>query len=75
MRPAVVLRRMFDEGLWSVDDQLRIIVAKDRFTEQGPRPCTYTPSPAAISSLTPPPNSAPLDFIRQHRQFHGFAGG
>src|SRR6185369_8884301 len=27
---------MFDEGLWSADDNLRIIVARGHFTENGP---------------------------------------
>jgi len=27
---------MFDEGLWSVSDELRIIIHRHRFTEQGP---------------------------------------
>jgi putative restriction endonuclease len=31
---------MFDEGLWSVDDNLRIVVNTRQFKEHGPEVCS-----------------------------------
>lgn len=65
---------MFDEGLWSVDDQFRIIVAKDRFTEQGPETMRLHSLAGRHLQFNPSAKLRPhLDLIRQHRQHHGIA--
>ena len=41
---------MFDEGLWSADDELRVVTATARFTESGPESIRLTPWQADICS-------------------------
>lgn len=64
---------MFDEGLWSVTHELRIVIRASRFTEAGPdglclanfanQPLRFAPS----SRLRPS-----LDSLKKHRRKHGF---
>jgi putative restriction endonuclease len=61
----------FDEGLWSVGNDGRIVVAKQRFTERGPDQLQLSPYGGRFLqfaegvSLRPGPDS-----FKRHREFH-----
>jgi putative restriction endonuclease len=60
---------LFDQGLWSLTDDLRVIVAADVFDESGPS-ALLLGGYAGRALLTPgDPNLAPNpDYIRWHRE-------
>ena len=65
---------MFDEGLWSVRDDGRVLLAPQRFTENGPEGLRLQPYAgrllqfATAVTLRPKP-----DYFSRHRAFHGMA--
>lgn len=66
---------MFDEGLWSVDDQLRILVNPRRFTEHGPEALRLTTFAGRHIQFDPSARLRPsIDHFRRHRLHHGFVG-
>jgi putative restriction endonuclease len=64
---------MFDEGLWSVLDDGRVVLAPYRFTENGPEGLRLQPYSGRLlqfaGGVTLRPNSA---YFTRHRAFHGF---
>lgn len=63
---------MFDEGLWAVDDQLRIIVARNRFNERGPDALRLQALAGHQLQFDPAATLRPnLDLLRHHRHHHG----
>jgi putative restriction endonuclease len=66
---------MFDEGLWSVGKDGRVVLAKQRFTENGPEGLRLQPYAgrllqfAAGVTLRPKP-----DYFVRHQGFHGLRG-
>ena len=65
---------MFDEGLWSVGGDGRIIVARERFSESGPQDlklATYHGRRLCFAEgVKLRPN---MEALEQHRHHHGFA--
>lgn len=65
---------MFDEGLWSVDDQLRVVVASDRFNERGPTSLCLHAFAGRHLQFDPAAKLRPdLQYLRQHRRYHRVA--
>jgi putative restriction endonuclease len=64
---------MFDEGLWAVRDDGRVILAPQRFTENGPEGLRLQPYAGRLlqfaASVTLRPNPK---YFGQHQSFHGF---
>ncbi len=64
---------MFDEGLWSVDDELRIIVRESKFTENGPDAFRLTSYRGRHLQFDPSSKLRPsIDLCRKHRIHSGF---
>ena len=62
----------FDAGLWSTDDQLRVIVNQSAFTEQGPDAFRLTSFVGRHLQFDPGSDLRPgIAFLRRHRQRHG----
>lgn len=55
---------MFDEGLWSADNDLRMIVNTRRFSENGPEPLRLS----SFAGPAPLPNPHPSRALRRTRQ-------
>jgi putative restriction endonuclease len=65
---------MFDEGLWSVSDQWRILVNSQRFDEHGPESLKLL-SFAGRLQFDPKATLRPsMEYLRRHRQYFGFRG-
>ena len=66
---------MFDRGLWSVDDRLRIIVASShKFSDAGPATTRLALFAGRHLQFDPATKLRPsLEFIRAHRCEYGFA--
>lgn len=64
---------MFDEGLWSLDDEYRVIIDRKRFDESGADELLLA-GKADIHILLPPdPNCWPdKTHLAWHRKYHGF---
>lgn len=64
---------MFDEGLWSVKADGRVVLAPYRFTENGPEALRLQSYggrlPQFAHGVTLRPNP---DYFGRHRTFHGF---
>jgi putative restriction endonuclease len=64
---------MFDEGLWAVRDDGRVMLAPQRFTENGPEGLRLQPYAGRLlqfaAGVTLRPNSK---YFGQHQSFHGF---
>ena len=64
---------MFDEGLWSVRNDGRVVLAPYRFTENGPEGLRLQPYAGRLlqfsDGVTLWPNS---EYFTRHRAFHGF---
>jgi HNH endonuclease len=64
---------MFDEGLWSVGDDGRVVLAPHRFTENGPEGLRLQPYAARLlefsGGVTLRPNQ---EYFARHLGFHGF---
>ena len=64
---------MFDEGLWSADDQLRVVVATNKFSERGPEAMQLRAMAGRHLQFDPAAKLRPgIDYLRQHRCHHGF---
>ncbi len=63
---------MFDEGLWSVDENLRVIVNRQAFTENGPDALRLSPFAGRHLQFDPSTRLRPALFhLRRHRAAHG----
>jgi putative restriction endonuclease len=64
---------MFDEGLWSADNDLRIIVNTRRFTENGPEPLRLSSFAGRHLQFDPSAKLRPsLEYLQNHRSRHGW---
>lgn len=64
---------MFDEGLWSVDDQLRVLINPRRFTEHGPEVLRLAGFAGRHVQFDPGARLRPsIEHFRRHRLHHGF---
>lgn len=62
----------FDQGLWSVRDDGRILVAHARFTEQGPDPLRLNTYASRLLQFAPGTTLRPdIRYFARHRQHHG----
>jgi len=63
---------MFDEGLWSVDGDLRVVVAANRFTESGPESLKLASFAGRHLQFDPSAKLRPAsELLRRHRHYHG----
>jgi putative restriction endonuclease len=63
----------FDEGLWSVDRGLRVIVNPQRFTEHGPEALRLSAYAGRHLQFDPAAALRPAQqYFEQHRRHHGF---
>jgi putative restriction endonuclease len=63
---------LFDEGLWSVDRELRVIVNFQRFTEHGPEALRLAPYAGRHLQFDPAAKLRPAQqYFEQHRRHHG----
>ena len=66
---------LFDQGLWSVSDEFRILVARERFSESGPEPFLLRSFAGRLLQFAPQATLRPdPDCLRAHRCEHGFEG-
>lgn len=64
---------MFDAGLWSAGDDLRILVDPNRFTEHGPDAARLAPIAGRLLQFDPAAKLRPSrEMLRRHRYTHGF---
>lgn len=64
---------MFDEGLWSVDGDFRVVVNLRAFTEQGPEPLRLSSFSGRHLQFDPAAKLRPSpEFLRTHRLRWGF---
>ena len=65
----------FDEGLWSLDDEYRVLVAAKRFDESGARDFLLSYKAGSRIFLPADRNFWPdKDHLAWHRKHHGFGG-
>jgi putative restriction endonuclease len=63
----------FDRGLWSVDDQLRILIKPERFQEWGPDDLGLATYRGRMLQFAPQATLRPrAEYLRRHRQQWGF---
>lgn len=66
---------LFDEGLWSVDDQMRVLVNTRRFMERGPEALRLQAMAGRHLQFDPAAKLRPgMEFLRRHRGHHGIVG-
>ena len=66
---------MFDEGLWSADNDLRVIVNVRRFSENGPEAIRLASFAGRHLQFDPGARLRPsLECLRHHRTHHGWRG-
>jgi putative restriction endonuclease len=64
---------MFDEGLWSVRDDGRVMLARTRFTEDGPEALRLQPYAGRLLQFADGVALRPSrDHFARHRAYHGF---
>ena len=64
----------FDRGLWSVDDQFRILIKPERFQEWGPDDLGLTTYRGRMLQFAPQATLRPRsEYFRRHRQQWGFS--
>jgi putative restriction endonuclease len=64
---------MFDEGLWTAGDDLRVVVSGNRFTESGPEAVKLASFAGRHLQFDPAAMLRPnREFFRRHRHYHGF---
>ena len=64
---------MFDEGLWSVRYDRRVVLAPQRFTENGPDGLRLQPYAGRLLQFADGVNLRPRsEYFARHREFHGF---
>jgi putative restriction endonuclease len=67
---------LFDEGLWSVDEDFRIVVASNRFTENGPEALKLVSFAGRHLQFDPGAKLRPAaEFLKRHRHYHGIRSG
>lgn len=67
---------MFDEGLWSVDEDFRIVVAANRFTENGPEALKLASFAGRHLQFDPSATLRPApEILKRHRHYHGVRSG
>ncbi len=67
---------MFDEGLWSVHADGRVILAAQRFTENGPEGLRLQPYARRLLQFAAGVTLRPkAKYFDRHRGFHGVGGG
>jgi putative restriction endonuclease len=63
---------MFDNGIWSADDEMRIVVHTPSFTENGPESLRISTLAGRHLQFDPSSKLRPsLELLRRHRQYHG----
>jgi putative restriction endonuclease len=63
----------FDRGLWSVDDQFRILIQPERFQEWGPDDLGLATYRGRMLQFAPQATLRPrAEYLRRHRQQWGF---
>ena len=63
---------MFDEGLWSVRGDGRVLLSPQRFTENGPDGLRLQPYAGRLLQFAAGVSLRPkADYFAQHRTFHG----
>jgi putative restriction endonuclease len=64
---------MFDEGLWSADTDMRVIVNARRFSENGPEPFRLSSFVGRHLQFDPNAKLRPsVEYLRNHRTHHGW---
>ena len=64
---------LFDEGLWSADNDLRVIVNTRRFSENGPEPMRLASFVGRHLQFDPNAKLRPsVEYLRNHRAHHGW---
>jgi putative restriction endonuclease len=64
---------MFDEGLWSLDDNYRVLIDRKRFDESGANDLLLSPKANTRILLPNDPNYWPdKDHLAWHRKYHSF---
>ena len=64
---------MFDEGLWSADNDMRVIVNARRFSENGPEPFRLSSFVGRHLQFDPSAKLRPsVEYLRNHRTHHGW---
>ena len=64
---------MFDEGLWTAGDDLRVVVSGSRFTESGSEAFKLGSFAGRHLQFAPAAKLRPdREFFRRHRHYHGF---
>ncbi len=67
---------MFDEGLWSLDDDYRVLIGRRRFDEAGANELLLSPKEHTRILLPADPNYWPdKAHLSWHRKYHGFEPG
>jgi putative restriction endonuclease len=65
-------RWMFDEGLWSVRDDGRVVLARTRFTEKGPEALRLQPYAGRLLQFADGVTLRPSrEYFGRHRAYHG----
>lgn len=65
---------MFDEGLWSVRGDGRVLLSPQRFTENGPEGLRLQPYAGRLLQFAAGVTLRPkADYFARHRKFHGIA--
>jgi hypothetical protein len=63
---------MFDEGLWSVRDDGRVVLEQTRFTESGPEPLRLQPYANRFLQFADSVTLRPgREYFSRHRAYHG----
>lgn len=66
---------LFDEGLWAVDDDLRIVIQPQRFVEYGPEAMRLSSFAGCHLQFDPQSTLRPsASLLRAHRMRNGFRG-
>jgi putative restriction endonuclease len=64
---------MFDEGLWSLQADGRVVLAPYRFTENGPEALRLQPYGGRLLQFADRVTLRPKpEYFARHRAFHGF---
>ena len=61
------------EGLWSADNDLRVIVNASHFSENGPEPLRLSSFVGRYLQFDPASKLRPsVEYLRNHRNYHGW---
>ena len=71
----ILLSWLFDEGPWSVRADGRVMLAPQRFTENGPEGLRLQPYAGRLLQFAPGVELRPkADYFSRHRAFHALSG-